>query len=375
MHKHRIAFICPSTAWGGLEMNVMRLAGWLTERGHHVVLYGNPCGLLFQRFKQQGLEVRPLVSSSKFGDIFLASALAKNLRQDNARIVILHMNKNFLLTALAKKLSLGYFKFLYLQQMHVGPSKKDIYHNWLYRQLDIWIAPLSVSKAAVIEKTNIPSEKIEVIPHGIDTEPFTLRKPDKSEARQKLGLPQDAFIVGVVGRLDPKKGQHVLIEACRRLRQKNHLLQVLFVGDASLNEQTGYPEYLEKLTREYGLTGDVHFRPHLSDVEVAFAAMDIFTLTSRSETYGMVTLEAMASGLPVIGTAEGGTVGIIEPDLNGLLVRPFDADELAAALLRLLEDRELAQRIGQRAAADAAGKYSYQHQCDLLENLFDRLLT
>lgn len=373
MNKHTIAFICPSTAWGGLEMNVHRLAVWLTKRGHRIILYGNPASELYNKCRANNIETRPLVSRSKFRDIFIARKLARMLRQDNARIVMLHMNKNFLLTALAKRFSGGFFKFAYMQQMHVGPSKKDFYHNWLYRHLDIWIAPLPFLQKAALEKTAIPPEKFEIIPHGIDIDPFTTRQPDKPSARGKLNLPENVLVAGVIGRLDPKKGQHILIEACHKLRQKGHQLNLLFVGDSSAGEQTGYDTHLRQLVDEYGLTSQTYFRPFLAAVEYAFASLDIFVLTSRSETYGLVTLEAMASGLPVVGTREGGTPDIITDGVTGLLVDPFDSDQLAGALTRLITDRPLAEKLACAARAEATARYSYQHQCDLLERLFERL--
>jgi len=354
-------------------MNVHRLAVWLSRRGHQIILYGNPNSTLYDRCRSDNIKVHPLISHSKFTDIFRARKLARMLRRDNARIVILHMNKNFLLASLARRLSGGFFKFIYMQQMHVGPSKRDFYHNWLYNHLDTWIAPLPFLKKAATDKTNIPENRFEIIPHGFDVSRYTANQPDRLAARQKLNLPGNALIAGVVGRLDPKKGQHILIEACHRLRQKGHELHLLFVGDPSIGEETGYDAQLKQLVDKYGLTSQTHFRSFTSEVEYAFAALDIFTLTSKSETYGMVTLEAMASGLPVVGTREGGTADIIDDGRTGLLVDPYDPDQLAGALEKLIKDPPLAQKLGEAARAEAVANYSYQHECDLLEKLFEKL--
>ena len=375
MKDRPIAFICPSLSWGGLEMNVFRLALWLKMRGRKIILYGHPDAVLYDNCRKESIEVRELRSRSKFGDLFLAYRLARQLKKDKARIAVLHMNKNFLLMTLAKALSGNYFNLIYMQHMHVGASKRDPYHHWVYSQLDAWVTPLDLFKDDVAHKTRINRERIEVIPFGIELEQFTDHKPSKTVARKRLQIPSDVLVAGVVGRLDPKKGQHVLIEACHKLHQQGHQLHLLLVGDKSKNEETGYAERLHEMVAEYGLSDFVHFRSYMADIEYAFAAMDIFALTSKSETYGMVTIEAMASGLAVIGTAEGGTVDIIDDGVNGLLVEPLDVEQLRQALLKLITDREFAARISSRAREDALAKYSHRHQCDLLESLFDRLVT
>jgi glycosyltransferase involved in cell wall biosynthesis len=200
------------------------------------------------------------------------------------------------------------------------------------------------------------------------------KKPEKSLARKLLGVPKDAVIAGVIGRLDPRKGQHILIEACRKVHQRGHKLHLLVVGDASLNEYTGYADHVKQLAGKLGLDAYVHFKPHMKEIEYAYAAMDVFALTSQSETYGMVTPEAMASGLPVVASAEGGTLDIVKNDVNGLLVKPYDPDELCEALVRILDDDNLAARLAWQAQSDAKNKYSHTHQCDLLEKLFEEMM-
>ncbi|UCE25702.1 MAG: glycosyltransferase family 4 protein [Candidatus Zixiibacteriota bacterium] len=373
MKTRNVAFICPSTAWGGLEMNVHRLALWLKKRGLHIIFYGNPLSVLFQKLQAENIAVRSLVSKSKFNDIFIARSLGRTIKSDNVSIAVLHLNKNFLLTALARRFSGNSFKMIYMQHMHVGPAKKDFFHNWLYRHLDRWVTPLPLFKNALTEKTNIPPEKIEIIPLGIELERFIDHKPNQSRAREELDLPADVTIAGVVGRLDPKKGQHILIEACHRLHQQGKKLHLLIVGDKSLHEETGYAERLAELVSRYELNDYVHFRPHITDIQYAYSAMDIFTLTSKSETYGMVTIEAMACGLPVIGTDEGGTKDIINDGQSGLLVEPYHAEKLQQALSQLTDNPSLARRLAGRARKDAIDKYSHHRQCDLLENLFEKL--
>ena len=352
-------------------MNVHRLAGWLNKRGWKNILYGSPGSPLYEACRGGGIETRPLNSKSKIGDFFLSQKLAKQIKNDRARVVLFHQNKNLPLAVLAKLASGRYFKLLYMQHMHVGGKRKDFFHNWEYRQLDAWLTPLPMFVPRIAEKVNLPQERVKIVPLGIELDRFANNLPDRATARKRLDLPKEAMIIGVVGRIDPKKCQHVLIEAATQLHREGQQIHLLIIGDKSRNEETGYYERLLERVGQLGLRDFVHFRPHMPEIEYGFAAMDIFAMTSKSETYGMVTIEAMASRLPVVGTNAGGTADIIDHGANGLLVEPLDSDELADAIRMILDSPELAAKLSQQAHKDALVKYSHHHQCNLLEAIID----
>jgi glycosyltransferase involved in cell wall biosynthesis len=99
----------------------------------------------------------------------------------------------------------------------------------------------------------------------------------------------------------------------------------------------------------------------------------MFVLASKSETYGMVTIEAMASGLPVIGTAEGGTLDIIAHEKSGLLFSPMNEDELAEAMVLYVTQPELAARLADEAKRVATDRYSYTSQCEGWEKMINKI--
>ena len=368
-----IGLLCASSSWGGLEMNVLRLALWLKDRGWRVILYGQKGTRLFENAEAGGISVRHLNSTFKYGDLVNARRLARYVKQDNVRRLIINYGKDLFLAVLAKRFSGRFFKLLMQQHLHVGGAKKDLFHTWEYRHLDAWIAPLPMFADRLKLNTRLDPAKIHIIPFGLELDQFTTRRPDKAAARRKLDLPEDAVIAGIVGRLDVKKGQDVLIRAGRLVHEAGCPLHLLIVGDRTANDPEGFFELLKSMTEQLELKPFVHFRPHQAEVEQAYAAMDIFVLASHSETYGMVTIEAMASRRPVIGTAEGGTVQIIEDGVNGLLVPPQHDRKLAEAILKLVNDHELAERLAAQAESDAISRYSHDRQVDLMESLFDRL--
>lgn len=374
MLQSKIVFICPSKSWGGLEMNVFRLCLWLNKRGRNILLYCDPLYQLSVQAKLKGIETRKLEHTSKLTDIFLAKKLADSLKKENAQIVLFHLNSNFPLMSFTKLLGGNSFKLLYMQHMHLGGKKKDIFHRFIYNQLDCWIAPLQMFAKLLTKISSIKDSKIAVIPFGIELEKFVQCAYSQSEARKKLNLPIDRKIVGFIGRLDPRKCQHLLIEATFKLLQQGIEIDVLLVGDKSKNEEFKYAQELDDLIEKYDLKEHVHFRSHIDAVELAFKSLDIFCLTTASETFGMVTIEAMASGLAILGSNEGGTTEIIQHEKNGLLYQSGDSSEIASGIIRLLQDEELKEKLSKQARLDAQHNYSHNVQCDSLERCFDKYM-
>ncbi len=374
MSKSKVAFICPSKSWGGLEMNVFRLCVWLNKRGRTVLLYCPSDSELSSQAKQNNIEIRDFNSTSKLNDLFQAKKLSESFKKEDVQVVLFHLNKNFPMMSLAKLLSGNFFKLIYMQHMHLGGNKKDFLHNFIYKQLDCWIAPLNMFAKRLTEISRIPKSKINVIPFGIELDKFVKCPLTQTEARQKLNLPIDKKIVGFIGRLDPKKCQHLLIEAAFKLKQNKVDIDILLVGDSTKNEELQYKQELDMLIDKYKLKDKIHFRSHLDKVETAFKALDIFCLTTGSETFGMVTVEAMASQLAVIGSNEGGTTEIIQHEKNGLLYQSGNSDEIALSVERLLQNTKFKELLAKQAREDALHNYSHTVQCDALEKCFDRYI-
>ncbi|MFC1475308.1 glycosyltransferase family 4 protein, partial [Candidatus Zixiibacteriota bacterium] len=313
-------------------------------------------------------------SQSKFKDVLKIKKLSKQIKDENIQLVVFHTTKNFPLMVLTKIFSGNYFKLIFMQHMHLGGSKKDIYHRWLYRKLDVWIAPLKGFKDYLLKYSGIEPDKIEVVPFGIELDRFTEHLPDKKDARVQLNLPSEKTIIGMVGRLDEKKCQHVLIEALGKLRDIGYDVSILLLGDKTFGEADKYAENLYELTEKLNLKKDVYFQDGIKEIENAYAALDIFALTTGSETFGMVLIEAMAAKLPVIATNEGGPKDIIQHNVNGLLVKPLDNDDLTEALIKLLDDKEKSNSLADSAKQTAFELYSHNKQCERLAEIFNNLL-
>jgi len=370
---YRFASYCSSPSWGGLEMNVLHFLRWMRTRGWEAVFYGNPATRIYRQAFDSGMIVRSVISCRHFGDFINAWRLARLVRQDNVRGLIVHRSSDLFLGAMARRFSKEKTRLIFCQHMHIGKDKKDPYHAWLYRQIDAFVTPVTWLAERVLEKTSVLPEHLHIIPHGIEIERFTVGKPSREAARHRFGLPSDAWVAGLIGRLDPKKGQDIAIRAIAALHQSGHHPHLLLVGDQSFDQGDEYVQGIHRLVDALHLRDYVHFSPHQTDVEWAYAALDVFVLASKSECYGMVTIEALVSGLPVIGTNDGGTISLIDHGRNGLLVEPRNVDALAAALTVLLENRDQVIQMGASTQREAALKYSHTSQCASWERLFEDL--
>jgi glycosyltransferase involved in cell wall biosynthesis len=209
--------------------------------------------------------------------------------------------------------------------------------------------------------------RVAVIPPGID-----LRRFDRARADPAVtaGLRRGATrVVGTVGRLADQKALHVLLDAVPRLLAQDPGIRVLVVGDGPLRPA------LERRARRLGVGDAVVFTGHQADVVPAYAAMDVFVLPSRYEGFGIVFLEAMAMGVPVVGTRVVGIEDAVTDGATGLLVPYGDASALAAAVIRLCSDCALRERV----CSEAVRKVTRDHGRDVMaartESFYRELLN
>jgi len=168
--------------------------------------------------------------------------------------------------------------------------------------------------------------------------------------REELGLPQDAPLVGMVGRITHWKGQEILAEAAALVLQRHPETHFVAVGSYFADE-SHYLDKLKSLITSLGLNGRFHLVNYRSNVTDVYRALDVFVLPSiKPEPFGRVTVEAMTQGRAVIATNHGGSVELIEDGVTGMLVPPANPKALAAAIDLLLADPALRNKLGQAAA-------------------------
>lgn len=224
--------------------------------------------------------------------------------------------------------------------------------TWLDRWLSRWVDGFVFISQAVARQQQAAGATIRlarVVPNGLDLTAFA-DDLDGSAVRSELDLPPDAFVVGSVGRLVTWKGHHVVLRAFADFAAQCPQAHLLIVGGPDVAEP-GYDDYLRDLGVNLGVAERVTLTGHRSDVPQVLAALDIVCHAAiEPEPFGRIVIEGMAAQRPVIGSAAGGVLEIIEPGISGLLVAPGNSQDLADALISLW------QNPAQAAALAAAGR-------------------
>jgi glycosyltransferase involved in cell wall biosynthesis len=231
-----------------------------------------------------------------------------------------------------------------------------------------WKAAVQAARRVVVishyvrreyERNGIPAEKIDVVHNGIDVE-FFASAGDAAAALARLGAPAGTPLVMLPGRLSRYKGQLELVEAIPTILASAPAARFVFAG-ADTSELGDLPgsggrsmrQVLEQRAAELGVAGHAAFLPASTEHEMAdlYAAADVVVVPSWEEPFGLVVIEAMAAGTPVVGSTTGAIPEIIVGGESGLLVPPREPAALAGAITALLDSPDLRQRLGASAQA------------------------
>ncbi len=365
-----LTILCSSFAWGGLEINIVKLALWWQQYGHQSLVLAPQGSPAFAFCEEHDIPVRDFQLKKRYLAFGEARYIARVMEQHQSEVLLVSHSKHIEPAIWVRYFSKKSIKVLYWQQMNLGVSKKDPLHTFFYRQLSAWIAPLPSIAQQALSKTLLKASQVRVIPLGIDFDLFAQAAQQKASARQKLALPQEAYMVGIVGRLDPGKDQATVMKAVHLLQSQGKEAHLLIVGEETKGDTRRYAQHLRDLEQSLGIK-NVYFRDFQSAPEWAFAALDVFVMASIDETYGMVTLEAMAAGLPVAGAKAGGTIALIEEGQTGFFYPTADAEALAAVLAHLYENPQIAQQVAQQAQAFAQAYYTHEAMCKRLQEILE----
>ena len=370
-----IVFFISSDGWGGLEMNVLKLQKWLLSEGYLITLYCCKGTKIHQFAVKDQLPFYLIDKPRKKLDFLHAFRFSQLFRKQQMGLVFIFQNYDLDVLSWCKYLFYPQLVLLYQQHMQIGIDKKDFIHTFRYKALSKWISPLHWLKEEVALRTRYPIDLVEVIPLGLDTQIYLQAKGTKTEALHSLGLSPQAPLLGIMGRISPKKGQDFVIRAIEKLNQEGLPVELLIVGSATVNDPLcqAYDQEIRAYVQNKDLHTKVHFIGHMDDPLKFYQAIDVFVMASHGETYGMVTIEAMLSGLPVAGTFSGGTPEILDQGNLGYLFEYENMDSFCDAIRHILKNPHESSKKAKLAQSIAAQKYSKQHEvqkiCQLIQEL------
>ncbi|MGK7872807.1 MAG: glycosyltransferase family 4 protein [Xenococcaceae cyanobacterium] len=219
---------------------------------------------------------------------------------------------------------------------------------------------------------------IDVIPCGTDISNF--QAIPQTQARAKLGLNPQEKTVLYVGRFDPRKGIATLVKACAQLKQRSAVdkLRLIIVGGSDPNRSDGAErQRIEQITQYLGLADCTTFAGQVGHdrLPLYYAAADVCVVPSHYEPFGLVAIEAMACGTPVIASNVGGLKFTVVPEETGLLAPPKDEAAFAQAIKRILNNPQWAAQLRQNATQRVQENFSWTGVATQLSELYRYLLA
>ncbi|TLF75236.1 D-inositol-3-phosphate glycosyltransferase [Nocardia cyriacigeorgica] len=255
------------------------------------------------------------------------------------------------------------------------PATREIGEKQVIAEADRMVANTGEEARQLVELYGADPDRIDVVPPGADLSRY--RPGDKTAARAEFGLPLDEQVVAFIGRIQPLKAPDVLVRAAAEVlrREPDRKLRVLIVGGPS-GSGLKRPDALIELAAELGIADRVTFLPPQSSDRLVqiYRAADLVAVPSYNESFGLVALEAQASGTPVLAADVGGLGTAVHDGHTGLLVSGHRTDDWADALTSLLDAPARLELMGTRAVEHAAG-FSWAHTADGLLASYSAALT
>lgn len=336
-----ILFITTHFNTGGIASYILTLAKALRRLGHNVFVAtsgGNKVEELeFVGAKHFNVNLR--TKSELSPKIYFSLPVLGRLVREND-INIIHAQTRITQVAAS-----------FLSKMTKRPYVSTC-HGFFKKRLSRKIFPcwgngvIAISEAVrehLIKDFGVDAKKIALIYNGIDLREFPpVDDTTQSKMRAELKIARGP-VIGIIARLSDVKGHNVLISAMKKIVSQIPSVVLLIVGEGKMEEA------LKRQTKNLGLEDYIRFYPIVNRTSVMLSLMDIFVMPSLQEGLGLSVMEAQAMGLAVVASRVGGIPSLIEDGKTGILVSPGHADELADALIHLLNEPKKAKEIGQRA--------------------------
>lgn len=314
----KLLIINTSTGWGGLEMNVVKLAAELENNGIEIHFICQKNTVFEEKISSQFHSVFPLKKVKKYFDFKNASIVTDYIHKNDIKLVFTAFRQDLDLLLWTKRKSKE-IKIIHQQQMQIGIPKKGVFQRMRFNAVDLWLTPLHWLKEEALQKTTIDETKIRIVPLGVRVQPFLEKQPSKSESQQFFNFQSNAFVLGVIGRIDEKKGQLFLAKMVKELQDEAENVALLIVGTPTVDnpESVIYHQKILQFIEANKLENSIYFAPFTKEINKFYQAIDLFVMSSEGETFGMVTVEALFAKKPVIGTNSSGTPEVLGNGTRG----------------------------------------------------------
>jgi len=353
----RIVHTESSCGWGGQELRIIVESEGMLARGHEVCVVAPPESRIFAETRRRGIPSRaaPIARKGLRG----LWALRRVLSERWADVVNTHSSTDSWLAALALLTLPGAPRLV--RTRHVStPITGHPLNRWLYRSAAAHVVTTGERlREQVMRETGLAATHVTSVPTGIDLARFS--PGDRAQARARLGLPADAFVVGIVATLRSWKGHRYLVDALADLPAA----LLVMVGDGPGADN------LRAQVKALGVESRVRMPGNQDDVVPWLQAFDVFALPSyANEGVPQAIMQAMACRIPIVTTAVGSIGEIVADDQTGLFVQPQSAESLRVALERLRAEPELRQRLARAGYEQARARFASAIMLERMERIF-----
>ena len=365
----RVLYVHGVSEVGGAERDLLTLLAHLDRARFQPLVALPDRGPLFHLLRAQGVEVvvTPIPAWRKLKTVLLRGPALFTLRRliRSRRVALVHVN-DFWYIPLAQRAAAwaGVPSVAHVRQ-EIEPRRVHQYRMGSVVRL------LTVSDQIreTALRAGLSPERVQTCYSGLDLDRVP-KTADGAGVRTRHGFDATTFLVGTVANLLPHKGHQHLIRAVSLASRELPRLGCLIVGEGG----GGYRTELEALARDLGLAERVVFAGFQPDVYPYLAALDLFVLPSVREAFGIVLLEAMAMGRPVVATKVGGVPEVVEDGVTGVLVPPADPASLARAIVTLAEAPDQRRVLGEAGAMRVRERFHVARMARQVEAVYKDVL-
>jgi glycosyltransferase involved in cell wall biosynthesis len=360
--------LCINNSLGGLELYFTRCARHFNDSVHNCIAVTIKDSKLDHILTDSGLKVFHLKRKSNYYPLLASKKLAKIIDANQSDIVHVHYKYDIALAVFARKFTKKKFKIVHTRQMELPHKKRNPYHKFIYKNIDLFIAITDELKKDAIKNLPYLEHRIKRLYYGVD-------KVDPNESRideflQKF--PSNKFKIAMFSRIDSQKGHHRLLNAMTILNKKGVKVQAYLFGHSM---KDGHQEKLLKFIGENGLDKQVYWCGFQTNSSELLTAFDLILLPSNKETFGLVVAEAMQNGVSVMGSNTGGVPEVITDGKTGYLFTPEDYEELADKIQLMIDDPDKKEEMVKAAKIDALERFNTKDHFDSIEKLFKQTIT
>ena len=363
MKINKVLALCLSPDQGGLELYFIKLIQHYKNIGYNIHAGCSKNSYISNSIIHNKVECTDSLFFKYIRNFF---KLRRYIIINKLNIIHVSWSKDIFIAVMLKLLTPSSIKIIFYRQMKIPHKKRDFYHKFLYKHIDLFLVITDKLKEEAYRNIPIDKENVIKLTYGI-SKPNLNIEVDKSSFIKNNNIDPKIFSIGVFSRVEEQKGQHLVLDA---MNMSSNQMQLCVIGHVMHSQ---YKEDLFIKAKIYHLTKYLKFINFLDSPMSYMPFFDLVILPTYEETFGLVAAEAMLMRVPVIGSNAGGVPEIISHGNNGLLFETKNIYDLSEKIDMIFENKTLRDNLTSNAYKYAYKEFDYDKHFDKLEKIFNSL--